>query len=263
MGIVTVTLTTDFGLRDAYVGAVKGVILGISPEARLVDISHEVPPHDVEAGAFLLAGATPYFGAGTVHLAVVDPGVGSARRGLIVETSGHHLVGPDNGIFSPVFAAEEIKKIVEIQNRDLALPNVSNTFQGRDLFAPAAAHLCNGVHVDAFGPEITDPKTLDLWETKQSEARLTGEVVSVDTFGNGITNLSRREIEVWAKGRPFRVEIERWTFDSISRTYADEAVGEALVLYGSRDTLEVSICSGSAEAVMELSCGTEVNLVKA
>ena len=259
MGVVTIT--TDFGLRDAYVGAVKGVILGIAPEARLVDISHEVPAGDVEAGAFLLAGAYRYFGSGTVHLAVVDPGVGSARRGMIVETPSHRFVGPDNGMFSPVFAAGEIKKIVEIQNRDLALPNVSDTFHGRDLFAPAAAHLCNGVHLDAFGPEISDPVTLDLWETNRSEARLKGKVVSIDGFGNGITNLHRSEIQAWAQGRPFRVEVGRRTFDRISRTYSDLEAGEPLVLYGSRDSLEVSVCNGSAEEVLEISRGEAVKLV--
>ncbi len=259
MGVVTIT--TDFGLRDPYVPAVKGVILSISPQTRLVDISHEVPARDVEAGAFVLSGAYRYFGDGTVHLTVVDPGVGSARRGLVVETSKHRFVGPDNGIFSPVYAAGQITKIVEIQNSDLSLPRVSPTFHGRDLFAPAAAHLCNGVSVDAFGPEVTDPVRLNLWRTTQGAGWLRGKVVSVDRFGNGITNLDRKEIASWTAGRPFRVEVGRWTFDDISTTYSDRETGEALVLYGSRDSLEVSVCDGSAEQVLGISRGEEVKLV--
>ena len=151
-----VTLTTDFGLQDAYVGAMKGVILGIAPDVRLVDLSHQVPPQDIAAGAFVLFSAYRAFPAGTVHVAVVDPGVGSARRGVVIETPTYRFVGPDNGLFGPIYASEPIERVVEIQNRDLMRPEVSATFHGRDVFAPAAAHLCRGAPVDAFGPAVSD-----------------------------------------------------------------------------------------------------------
>ncbi len=256
-----VTLTTDFGLQDAYVGAMKGVILGIAPGTGLVDLCHQIPPQDVAAGAFVLYSAYRAFPAGTVHVAVVDPEVGSDRRGILVETPSYRFVGPDNGLFSPIYAAEQVERIVEIRNRDLALPEVSATFHGRDIFAPAAAHLCRGVPVDAFGPPISDPVRLDFWTAAVKDGEATGHIVHIDRFGNGITNLSRSQIEAAAEGRPLRVEAAERVFDRVSRTYADAPEGEALVLYGSQDTLEISVNGGSAEEALGVRRGDGVRAI--
>ncbi len=256
-----VTLTTDFGLQDAYVGAMKGVILGIAPGARLVDLCHQIPSQDVAAGAFVLYSAYRCFPAGTVHVAVVDPGVGSARRGILVETPSYRFLGPDNGLFSPIYAAEQVERIVEVRNRDLALPEVSATFHGRDIFAPAVAHLCRGVPVDAFGPPVSDPVRLDLWAVAVEAGGVRGHIVHVDRFGNGITNLSRSQIEATAGDRPLRVEAAERMFDRLSRTYADVPEGEALVLYGSQDTLEISVNGGSAEETLGVQRGDGVRVV--
>ena len=256
-----VTLTTDFGLQDAYVGAMKGVILGIAPGATLVDLSHQVAPQDVAAGAVVLDSAYRCFPAGTVHVAVVDSGVGSARRGILVETPSYRFLGPDNGLFSPIYASEQVERIVEIQNRDLALPEVSATFHGRDIFAPAAAHLCRGAPIDAFGPPVSDPVRLDLWTVAVEARGVRGHIVHVDRFGNGITNLSRSQIEAAAGERLFRVETEKRVFDRVCRTYADVPEGEALVLYGSQDTLEISVNGGSAAGALGIGRGNGVRVV--
>ena len=253
-----ITLTTDFGLRDAYVGAMKGVILSIAPQVRLVDLSHRIPPQDVAAGAFVLYSAYRSFPAGTVHVAVVDPGVGSARRGILVETPTCRLVGPDNGLFSPICAAEPVDRVVEIRNPALMLPEVSSTFHGRDVFAPAAAHLCRGVPADAFGPTISDPVQLPLWDVAVADGEVRGRIVHVDRFGNGVTGLSRRRVRAAAAGRPFRVVVGKYAFDRVCRTYADVPMGEALVLYGSQDMLEVSVNCGNAAETLGIRRGDEV-----
>lgn len=258
MGVVT--LLTDFGLADAYVGAMKGVMLGIAPGAGLVDISHQVPPQDVAAGAFLLSSAYRFFPPGTVHLAVVDPGVGSARRGIVVETAEYRFVGPDNGLFSPVYEAGDVRQVVEIRNPDLCRSEVSATFHGRDVFAPAAAHLCRGTPVGAFGPPVPDPVRLDLWSARTGAGEIAGRIVHVDHFGNGVTNLSRGRVEAAAEGRRVRVRVGGHTFDRLCRTYADVPAGKALALYGSQDTLEVSVNGGSAADALGIRRGDEVRV---
>jgi S-adenosylmethionine hydrolase len=253
-----ITLTTDFGTRDPYVGAMKGVILGIDPDARLVDISHDVPCQDVAAGAFVLSGAYRYFPPGTVHVAVVDPGVGTARRGIVVETQTWLFVGPDNGLFTPVYSAEDVGRIVEIRNPEAMLPEVSSTFHGRDVFAPTAAHLCAGLPLESVGPPVDDPVRLDLWEEGREPGRMTGRIVHVDRFGNGITALTRDRIEGATGGRTFRVSVGGQTFGRVSQTYGDAAQGEPLVLFGSRGTLELSVNGGNAAELMGFGRGDEV-----
>ena len=255
-----VTLTTDFGLQDAYVGAMKGVVLGIAPGAQVVDLCHEVSPQDVAAGAFVLGSAYRYFPDGTIHVAVVDPGVGSRRRGLVVETARHRFVGPDNGVFSPVYAAEEVTRIVEIRRPDLALPDVSATFHGRDVFAPAAAHLCRGIPVDAFGPSVSDPVKLDLWHVRADGAGVEGYVVHIDRFGNCITNLPRDRIAATCGRGRLCIEAGQQVFERLHRTYGDVSEGRALVLFGSLDTLEVSINGGHAADALGIRRGDRVRV---
>ena len=169
------TLTTDFGTRDPFVGIVKGVVLGICPHARLVDLTHEVAPHDIAEAALALEVSTPYFPPGSVHLAVVDPGVGSDRRALAVRAAGHYFVGPDNGLFSFAFTAGEWAA-VSLESAAYRLPSVSQTFHGRDVFAPAAAHLAAGVALERLGPRVTDPVRLPRPESCRHGNEVVGEV---------------------------------------------------------------------------------------
>lgn len=254
MGVIT--LTTDFGLHDGYVAAMKGAILAIAPDVPLVDVSHQVPPQDVASGAYVLYGAYRYFPAGTVHLAVVDPGVGSARRAIVVETADHRFVGPDNGLFSAVFQREPTSNVVEIRNSAYFRSAVSPTFHGRDIFGPVAAHIYNGVPPAELGPRIADPVRLDLWTVQERDNTLVGKIVHVDHFGNAISNLQKRRVGC----DDVRVRVGQCVFDGISRTYADVPEGGALVLYGSDDTLEVAINGGNAARKLGLSRGDRVTV---
>jgi S-adenosylmethionine hydrolase len=181
-----ITLTTDFGLKDPYVAEMKGAILTINPKATIVDLSHGVNKFDVRVGAFMLASATPYFPEGTVHLAVIDPGVGTERRAIVVQTKRSFFVGPDNGVLMLAAKKEGVKQIHQLTNPKFMLPQVSSTFHGRDIFAPAAAYLDQGVQAKEFGPEITDVVTPKFAAVEHRGDVLVGEVLDVDDFGNVI-----------------------------------------------------------------------------
>jgi len=253
-----ITLTTDFGTRDPFVGAMKGVILGIHPEARIVDIAHEIPPQDVREAAFVLRETCPYFPEGTIHVAVVDPGVGSARRAIVVETERYRFVGPDNGVFGWVCEAEAVRRVVAITNRDLMQPEVSATFHGRDVFAPAAAYMSKGVDVSAFGPEVSDWVRLDFPKPKIEGGRLLGQVVRVDRFGNAITNVSREAFEAFVGNGVFEIGAGPVRLREIVRSYASVSEGELLVLFGSSGYLEVSVSGGRASDVLGIKRGDTV-----
>src|SRR5262245_49335279 len=187
-----VALLTDFGTRDHYAGTLKGVVLSVCPEATLVDIGHDVPAHDVLAGALELAACYRYFPAGTVFLVVVDPGVGSSRRGIAADVGDYRFVAPDNGVLSAVFLESPPKKVVELTERKYSRPTVSRTFEGRDRFAPAAGYLAKGVTLVSLGKSIANYQTIDLPQPSISGKELAGEVLRVDRFGNLITNIDRR-----------------------------------------------------------------------
>src|SRR5437763_14603171 len=193
-------LLTDFGTRDHYAGTMKAVALGICPDATLVDISHEVPPHDVLAGALELAACYRYFPAGTIFLVVVDPGVGSARRGIAADTGDYKFVAPDNGVLTSVLDEHPAKKVVELTERKYARPTVSRTFEGRDRFAPAAAWLAKGIDVAALGRPAGSVQRLEIPRAALADDRIDGEVLRVDRFGNLITNIDRRTFEKLAGG---------------------------------------------------------------
>ena len=254
--MAVITLTSDFGLSDGYVAAMKGAVLAIAPDATLVDVSHRVPPQDVASGTYVLSSAYRYFPVGTVHLAVVDPGVGSARRAIVVETQHYLFVGPDNGLFSAVFEREMKWKVVEIRNTAFFRPAVSPTFHGRDVFGPVAAHLSNGVPTEELGPPVADPNRLDLWTVHARGNQVAGRIVHVDGFGNAISNLGRQHVGCGE----VRVRIGKNQFDGISRTYADVPKGETLVLYGSEDTLEVAINGGNAARKLGLRRGDRITV---
>lgn len=268
-----ITLTTDFGLRDGYVGIMKGVIAGIAPQTTVIDLTHEIAPQAVRSAAYLLWAALPYFPPETVHLAVVDPGVGTARRALAARTPWGYTVGPDNGLFSYVWAAAPPEQIVELTHPAYRLPALSATFHGRDLFAPAAAHLANGIPLTAFGPLLPDPVRWPLPRLDVMDDGLRGEVLHVDRFGNCITSLGRlaweegglRLTPAWGQApalwlRAERAEVlaagRRWP---LRRTYGAVAPGEPLALIGSAGLLELAVAQGSA-AALGITVGAEVVL---
>jgi S-adenosyl-L-methionine hydrolase (adenosine-forming) len=260
-----IALLTDFGTRDHYVGTMKGVMLGICPDLVLVDISHEIPPQDVAAGALELAAAFRYFPAGTVFLAVVDPGVGSKRRAIAAEVGEHRFVAPDNGLLAPVFEERPPRRVVELTAPEYARPAISWTFEGRDRFAPAAAWLARGVHLEALGPPVSRPEGLALPRPVVSDAGVVGEVVRVDRFGNLITNIDRTTFDdVAARGGVEGVEIVvgRHPIGRLAAIYAEAEPGALCALFGSSGHLEVAANGASAAAALGLGRGAPVHVTR-
>ena len=259
-----VAFLTDFGVRDHYAGTMKGVVLGICPETTLVDISHDVPPHDVLSAALELAASYKYFPAGTVFLVVVDPGVGSARRPLAAEAGDYRFVAPDNGVLSAVFKEAPPRRVVELTERRFSRPTVSRTFEGRDWFAPAAAWLAKGTDVRALGRTLTDYLRLTIPDPIVTEREVRGEVLRVDRFGNLITNIDRRSFE--RLGRTGEVTLEIRAGDHrigrIVSTYAEISAGEVCSLFGSTEHLEVAANSASAAETLRLGRGAAVAIAR-
>lgn len=228
------TLLTDFGDEDYYVAAVKGTVLRLAPGTALVDVSHRVPPGDVETAGFLLAAAAPAFPEGTVHLAVVDPGVGSGRRMLAVRTAAAWFVAPDNGLLTPVLDGAE--SVRSIERTGLFLPSPGQTFHGRDRFAPAAAWLLRGEPADGLGPEIGDPARLEAPPPRRRPGRIDGRVIHVDRYGNLVTDIPA----AWLPARPCRAQVAGRVTSRRVTHYAEIPPGEAAMLPGSLGTLELS-----------------------
>ncbi len=254
------TLTTDFGLSDGYVAAMKGAVLTCLPEAQIVDITHQVPPQDIAAGTFAMYCACRFFPQGSIHVGVIDPGVGSDRRGIVVETEQFFYVGPDNGLFSAVYEREVVRRIVAIENPALMRPVVSSTFHGRDVFAPVGAHLLRGASCDEVGTEIGDPVTCELWSVEEDADAIRGQVVCVDHFGNAISMIARSQINKKYPQGNFEIVAGKTCFDRISQTYAHVQVADALALYGSLDTLEIAVRGGSAGRVLGIKRGDEIRV---
>jgi S-adenosylmethionine hydrolase len=230
------------GLADGYVGAMKGVVLEVNPLATVIDIAHDIPPGDVVHGAFVLSTAIPFFPQGTVHIAVVDPDVGSAeRRPIAVEVAGQYLVGPDNGLFSLLFSGD--CKAVVLSSQAFRLPEVSATFHGRDIFAPAAGHLSLGAPIGELGQEIYDPVMLELLTVKDLGDQLHGSVIHIDRFGNMITNVKPSHLK--SRGID-RVKIGELEVEGIKGSYCEVGCGEPLALWGSSSCLEVAVNRGKA-----------------
>ena len=254
-----IALLSDFGTRDHYAGTMKGVILNICPDATLVDITHEVPAHDVLDGSLQLAGAARYFPAGTIFLAVVDPGVGSARRGIAAEAGDYRFVAPDNGVLTSVLRAWAPKKIVELTDRRYARPTVSRTFEGRDRFAPAAAWLAKGTQLTALGRPAPDYHRLDIPVAAVDEASVSGVVLRIDRFGNVVTNIDRKTFESVAKSGSMEVTAGTQAIGRLVATYADIQAGEICALFGSTDHLELAANSESAADRLQLARDSAVS----
>src|SRR5918911_850070 len=231
-----ITLLTDFGAADYFVGAMKGVILSANAEARIVDITHEIPPQDIMAGAFTLSAVYQTFPAGTIQVAVVDPGVGSARRPILASASEQFFVGPDNGLFSFIYEREASARVFHLTNKDYFRRPVSATFHGRDVFAPVAAALSKGVRPENLGTEITDYVRLDNLKPKQTgEGSFEAAIIHIDRFGNCITNLTREHLTEERLARGLRLTINEREITSFRQFFAEEqdAAHELFAIWGS------------------------------
>jgi S-adenosylmethionine hydrolase len=255
-----IALLTDFGNRDHYAGTMKGVALGICADATLVDISHEVAAGDVLAAALELAAAYRYFPAGSIFLVVVDPGVGSSRRGLAAEAGAYRFVAPDNGVLSIVFDENPPTGVVELSEARYARPTVSPTFEGRDRFAPAAAWLANGIELTALGRPAGTVHRIEVPRPRETAEGVEGEVVRVDRFGTLITNIDRRLFERVAAGHPVIVRVGSLQISKIVSTYADSSPGELCALFGSTDHLEIAANGSNAAAEIGAGRGTTVHV---
>jgi len=242
-----ISLLTDFGNKDNFVGVIKGVILKINPQAKIIDLSHNVTPQNIFEAAFLLKSSFKYFPKDTIHLVVVDPGVGSKRRKLLVKTKDYYFVAPDNGVLSPALKGGGPKKIVEITNDRYFLKPVSDTFHGRDVFAPVAAHLSLGKRIGALGRRIETIKHLALPLTRRLKNKLIGKIVYVDHFGNLVTNITRADFADFIKDRGFKIHIANYQINKISRSYEEGEKGRPSAIFDSFDNLEIFLGQASAK----------------
>jgi S-adenosylmethionine hydrolase len=264
----TIAIMTDFGLQDIYVGVMKGVIQRICPGAQIIDITHAIPPQDVAAGAWALRNAFTYFPAGTVFLTIVDPDVGSSRYPIAMAAGGWHFVAPDNGVLTHVLRAFPQRQVVHIQNRDYALPTISATFHGRDIFAPAAAHLAAGVPLAALGTPVAAPVELAIPALAGDERSIEGAVVHVDHFGNIITNIApltwqghdllHGEKRIAASDAV--VSIGEARIQGVRRAYYEVPEGHLLAQVDSSGALEVAIYKGSAQRMLGAKPGDRVRI---
>ena len=254
-----ITFTTDFGLSDHFAGVMKGVIAGIAPAARVIDISHDVAPYNVTEAAFVIAEAWPYFPKRSIHVVVVDPGVGSARRPILAEAAGHFFIAPDNGVLSMVFDAAP-HKVRVISNPKFLRREISRTFHGRDVFAPAAAHLAKGAQPAAFGKLIHDYIRAGIARpVRLGPASWRGTILKVDRFGNLITNFAAGEFAS-VNARPFEMRAGSQRIHRLALNYAEAAIGEMFVIVGSSGYLEIAANQTSAASLLGCSAGALVDL---
>ncbi len=241
-----ITLTTDFGWKDPYTAAMKGIILSIYPGAVLVDVTHDISPGSIREAADTLLQSVPCFPAGTVHVGVVDPGVGTQRRAIAAESGGRFLVGPDNGLFWPLFSQDVESRVVHLRDERFFCRSVSNTFHGRDVFAPVAAHLAAGSELEEMGDVIKNPVRLDVSRPRLEDGALLGEITRVDRFGNLVTNISRDDLAAFLRGRDPRFQVGDLEVRGLKACYGDVQAGETLALIGSTGCLEISVNGGRA-----------------
>jgi len=265
-----ITLTTDFGLGDPYVGVMKGVIDAIAPEARIVDLTHHIPPQDVIGGALAIEAAVPYFNEGTIHVGVIDPGVGTARRAIAIECAERFFVGPDNGLFNSAFDLlrrdhpDAPFRAREITNDSLFRRPVSATFHGRDIFAPTAAHLAAGLPLEEVGPSIEDPENalhrLSIPEPRHmSHARLIGCVIAIDRFGNLITNIRARHLPEGNR-ETLQARLGGVVMHGVHRTFGDVDPGEPVAYLGSSGRLEIAVRNGNAAETLDADLTAEIEV---
>jgi hypothetical protein len=275
-----ISLLTDFGEDDGFVGTMKGVMKGIAPQATFIDISHRINPQDVHQAAFVLMTSVPFFPAGTVHLVVVDPGVGSTRRPIAVQTDEYQFIAPDNGVLSYVVSAKQPYKAIELSNPDYRLPYVSQTFHGRDIFAPAAAHLAAGVAIDQLGPPIEQIMRLDPPALSVHQNEIRGEILNIDHFGNLRTSIHSLRWEeqgflclrpLWGEAsgageelqfsaRSAEIFVGELRIKGVSETFSSVEVGEVVAFVGSERALEIAINQGNLAHVSGVQKGDPVRV---
>jgi len=256
-----ITLTTDFGLADGFVGTMKGVIYTINPGAVIIDISHEIGSQDLSATAFLFAASYKYFPRGTVHVVVVDPGVGSQRRAVAVETEKYYFVAPDNGVLTLALKQEKTSKFIELTNPEYFLDEVSDTFHGRDIFAPAAAHLSLGVEIEKLGDGAGGLREIRFSEPEVSQSGIKGHVIYTDKFGNLITDIKQELFDSVISDGQFSIKIAGIQLGKISRSYAEVSAGEPLAIFDSFGNLEIAVNRGSAEETLRVRKGDAIEIV--
>jgi S-adenosylmethionine hydrolase len=243
-----IALITDFGTKGYFVGAMKGVIFAINPDANVIDITHEIPPQDIHSAGFSLGACYKNFPEKTIFVAVVDPGVGSNRRALVVESTKYTFVAPDNGLLSFAFDFEEGFRVFEIENDELFLKPVSNTFHGRDIFAPVAAHLSVGVKPETVGKEIKDFVKLNRNQPRMiANNRIEGQIIHIDRFGNLVTNLNVDDLP-----EKFELKIRGHTIENISQNYSEAERGKPLLILGSAGYYEISVSQSSARDILQV-----------
>jgi S-adenosyl-L-methionine hydrolase (adenosine-forming) len=255
-----ITLLTDFGTKDHYVASMKGVILNINPQCILIDITHQVNPHDIQKGAFLLANTYSYFPKGTIHLSVVDPGVGGGRKAILLVTQNYFFVGPDNGLFTLIAQREKVKQVVVLTKRKYFLPRVSMTFHGRDIFAPVAAHLSLGIKPNVFGYKIGSLEELEFEKPIIKERKLLGEILHIDTFGNLVSNIDEEKLFRFIQSRPFVIRAGREGIHGLKRGYWEGKKGELIALLGSGGFLEISVREGNAQKMLGVKRGDNIEI---
>lgn len=253
----TIALLTDFGLRDPYAGVMKGVIAHINPEAHIIDITHDIQPQNIAQASFILKKTYCYFPSGTIFVCVVDPGVGSTRKALAVKTGNYFFVAPDNGLLADTLEEKEVRTIVEIKNPRYMLTTVSNTFHGRDIFAPAAAHISHGIPVKELGTRVFSYKGMDFPRVFTGKYIVRGKTVYDDRYGNLITNIDApylKDKEISA------VRFKNYELRRINRAYEESLPGELLSIIGGFDTLEISVNHGSAASFLGETQGMDVEV---
>ena len=259
----TVTFLTDFGGSSGYVSQMKGVVSSFSSEVNMIDISHQVPAQNIMAGSFILATTVPYMPKGSVHVGVVDPGVGTKRRGIVIVTNKHLFVGPDNGLFLPATRKCGLFRVYEITNEALFQHPVSNTFHGRDIFASVAGHILRGISFDSIGKEVFDYVDLSFPQPTISAERIQAEILFVDDFGNLITNIDgNRFQQVFSENNTLMIKANDQTIPSVfSKSYAFVVDKEILVTIGSHGFVEISVNKGRADSQLDLTINDTIELL--
>lgn len=253
-----ITLLTDFGLKDPYAASMKGVILSVNPRCTLIDITHQVRPHDIREGAFTLAQTYSTFPKGTIHLAVVDPGVGSLRKPILFVTENYFFIGPDNGLFTIALRRERVKQVHLLTNQKFFLSEVSSTFHGRDIFAPVAAYLSLGVKPESFGPSIKSWRQVPFPDPAMKQGKLVGEIIHVDAFGNLVSNIDRSSLLDFSKGCSFTIHIGRRNISGLKKGYWEGKKNEPMGLFGSMGFLEISVREGNAQKSLNIKKGNRI-----
>ncbi len=259
-----ITLLTDFGNENGFVGVMKGVILQIVPQARIIDITHDLPPFSISSAAFLNDWSYGYFPVGTIHLCVVDPGVGTRRRILVVEHAGHQFVAPDNGLLTPLFFQEEIQVYHAVNDR-YWLDTISQTFQGRDIFSPIAAHLANGIPASAMGDLIDNPIRLHIQPPKVEHGMIDCHIRYIDRFGNLITDLDRKTFERWSeecgcKDHEIILLFQDQCIEGISHAYGERKYGELVAIFNGYNRLEIAIVGSNAAITTGLGLDASIKI---